>query len=327
LYTENTARLRKYSPNAQIRFTMTPLFGLSWTYDEVYERREDPDVFVVIAGMRDNPHIDAEAVIRSLSHLSKEEREAVVEGKFVHLHGRVLEKFDFDRHVVPPPTSDDLKDWDIFVGIDPGMTQAGVVFIAFDRDNRMLVFDELYPRGDPEATVPKMAEGIRHKLRAWGIDEHRVIFVLDPASRIRGLANAETVLGEFNRVGIYPNPGQNDRLAGILQLRARVDHTALLTARNCTSWLMEVRRWLVAADEETEKEKNKVKGSGGSFATKGPDHLMDPTRYVAMERVWYEAPSQAKKGYGDIWTPGTAPPGDWLENRVPRETFPLGSMS
>ena len=40
LYTESIARLRKFLPDA-VCFTMTPLFGLSWTYDEIYERRTD----------------------------------------------------------------------------------------------------------------------------------------------------------------------------------------------------------------------------------------------------------------------------------------------
>lgn len=332
LYTENIARLRRYAPDAQIRFTMTPLFGLSWTYDEVWERREEPQVFVTVASMRDNPHIDSEAVIRSLSHLSEEEKRAVVEGQFVHLHGRVLERFDFEQHVIPfsvaePDDRKFVRGLDVHVGIDPGIKRAGVVWVGFDRDNRMFVFDEHYPEGDPDATVPRMAEAIRAKNRAWGLDANRVIYVIDPSSRIRGLANAETVIGEFNREGIYPNPGQNDRLAGVLQLRARVDHKALHVSKSCVNWLMEVRRWLVAADEDTEKEKNKTKGAGGSFATKGPDHLMDPTRYVAMERLWYEAPVPQKRGYGDMWVPGTAPPAGWLQSRGPRDYHPMGSMS
>jgi hypothetical protein len=31
------ARLRRFLPDAQIMFTMTPLFGQSWTYDEMFD--------------------------------------------------------------------------------------------------------------------------------------------------------------------------------------------------------------------------------------------------------------------------------------------------
>lgn len=186
LYTENIARLRKYAPDAQIQFTMTPLFGMGWTYDEVWERRDDGDVFAIVASMLDNPYIDAQAVIKSLSHLSKEERAAVVEGKFVHFHGLVLGKFDRELHIIDSPGLEHVKNLDIVVGIDPGITQAGVVWCGFDKDNHVLAFDELYPKG---MAVPEIANLIKQKNETWGLEESRVWYVIDPSARNRALVN------------------------------------------------------------------------------------------------------------------------------------------
>jgi hypothetical protein len=91
IYTENVARLRKFLPHAQISFTMTPLFGMSWTFDEVFERRDEPGVHVTVASMRDNPHVNSEATIAAMSHLSEAELRAVVDGEFVHFAGAVID--------------------------------------------------------------------------------------------------------------------------------------------------------------------------------------------------------------------------------------------
>ena len=54
----------------------------------------------------------------------------------------------------------------MYVGIDPGIRRGGVVWVAFDRDNHMLVFDELYPGSE---TVPEIAKQIHAKNRLWGL--------------------------------------------------------------------------------------------------------------------------------------------------------------
>lgn len=319
LFTESVARGRKYAPDSQIMFTMTPLFGLSWTYDEVWERRHESDVHCTVASMRDNPFIDAEATIRQLGHLSEEEMSAVVDGKFVHFHGAVLTVPD--SSVVEPISPKHLEGQDVYVGIDPGIRRGGVIFVAFDRENTALAFDELYPES---LTVPQIAAQIRERLSYWRVDDPQ--FVIDPSARNRMLTNAESVEGEFAREGIYCNPGQNDRLAGVLQMRARLQQGGLLIARNCQNLLMETRRWLVAKDEATEQQKAKIKGAGGTFATIGPDHIVDPLRYVCMERLWWSE-DIAEKRQQYAWRPDVAPPSFALGRGAPANVGPMGAMS
>jgi hypothetical protein len=359
IFTENVARLRSFMPDAQITFTMTPLFGLSWVYDTIWERREDPDVFAVVASMRDNPYIDAESTIKALGHLSEEERQAVVEGLFIHISGTVLHVDD--EHIVDPIQPAHIKGQDILVGIDPGISRGGVVWTSFDRDNSMLVFDELYPEG---LSVPQIAARIMVKNARWGIGDAnervaarsyfkdryqrqkidvreyeavmtaleappgpRVLYVIDPTARNRDLVNAENVEGEYQRAGIWPIPGQQDRRSGILQMRARLENNGFHVTRNCTNWLFEARRWLVATDEIIAEGKANVKGAGGTFATIGPDHLQDPTRYVAQERLWWRGPlSRARDRQ---WDPasGVTPPKSLLLSSPPQDFGPLGSAA
>jgi hypothetical protein len=290
IYTENVARLRKFLPHAQISFTMTPLLGLTWTFDEVYERRDDPTVHVTVASMLDNPHVNAEATIARMGHLSAEERRAVVEGEFVHFHGAVIDLRE--KHIVPTPEKLHVRGLDVYVGIDPGVARGGVVWCGFDRDNVLLVFDELYPEG---LTVEQIAGQIRAKNREWGIEPQ--FFVIDPSARNRSLVNAQSVEAEFQRHGIFPIHGQNDRAAGILQLRGRLEHGGLLVAENCQAVRYEAKRWLVAKDEKSSEES----ASGDQFVTKGPDHTWDPIRYCAMERLWFEPVRPKVRRGGRHW--------------------------
>jgi hypothetical protein len=287
IYTENVARLRRYLPHAQISFTMTPLLGLSWTFDEVYERRGEPGVHVTVASMFDNPHVNAEATLAQLGHLSEAERRAVVDGNFVHFAGAVVDLKD-DVHLVDKPPREFVQGLDVYVGIDPGVARGGVVWCGFDRDNVMLVFDELYP-ADNECLAENVVRAIRAKNREWGIEP--TFYVIDPSARNRTLVNQQSFEAEIQRNGLYPIHGQNGREAGILQIRGRLEHGGLFVSRNCEAVRYEAKRWLVAMDEKSSEQT----ATGDRFATKGPDHTWDPIRYCAMERLWFERPSQKQR--------------------------------
>jgi len=280
IFTENMARLRSAMPNAQVMFTMTPLFGLSWTYDEIWEKRDHDDTTCVVASMRDNPHIDHEAMIAALSYLPEAERQAIIEGNFVHFHGLVLADWT-PANEIPPPTIPHVHSHEtIIVSIDPGATQAAVTWNAFDKRNRQLVFDELYPTNSPNTNVDRIAQEIRRKNYEWKIPESRIIYVIDPSARNSVLTNGENVEGVFAREGIYTTPGQNPLRAGILELRSRVASRSLLVSNECPNVIKERQRWVVHRDEsDTDRTKE-------SFSTKGPHHTWDTIRYAAMFCPW-----------------------------------------
>jgi phage terminase large subunit-like protein len=315
LYTESVARLRKYTPDAQIVFTMTPLLGLTWVSDLF----EGENAWRITAGMRDNPHIDAEAVIRSLGHLSAMERKAIIDGLFVHFAGAVVNVTP--EHVIPGLSPDYLRGKDVYIGIDPGVRRAGVVWVVFDRDNRMTAFDELYP---DNATVETMARDIRAKNHEWGVRDPA--YIIDPSARNRQLTNAQNVEAEFARHKIYCQYGQNDRRAGILQLRGRLESRGLHITESCTNLLWEAKRWLVATDEVMAESRAKVKGAEGTFATIGPDHLWDPLRYIAQERLWYSADPKAKIRQSKFIEHGFAVPARYINGPAVAGP-PMGSMS
>jgi hypothetical protein len=265
--------------------------------------------------MLDNPHIDGAALL-DMANLPPEEYAARVEGKFVSFHGRVLNVGE--AHKVDRPPQRHVQGLQTWVGIDPGMARGGVVWVGFDRDNTALLYDELYP-GDK--LVPEIVQEIKDKNREWGITP--VAYVIDPSAKNRSLTDGERVESLFLREGLPTLPGQNDRRTGVMQLRARLGQDGLFISRNCVNALKESERWVVAEDEKTAEDK--ATAGGDSFKTKGPDHLMDPLRYVCMERLWYEpAPSRKK-----LWHPsmGGAPPGSWFAHVPESSGPPTGSMT
>lgn len=284
-------------------FTMTPLHGISHLYDDVYERRYEDGITVIEAATDDNPHLDHVFLEEFFADLTEEERQARRQGKFVHFGGLVLQAFDDDKHLVDElvPKDGKTKELDgqqILVGIDPGIARGGIVWSAFDRDNHMLVFDELYPKN---LTIPDIAKAIREKNSYWGIKPD--LYVIDPSARNRSLTNAVSVKTEFMLEGIPTVEGQNDRFTGVLQLRRRLAASSLTVTRNCVNWLWERGRWRVSEDEESSQDRR----SGDSFKTVGPDHLMDPTRYLCLARIWGHGVDQQKKRRKTTYTPDYEP--------------------
>jgi hypothetical protein len=96
-------------------------------------------------------------------------------------------------------------------------------------ENAGLVFDEWCPENE-NMVVPELAEGIKRRNKEkWGGIKPR--YVIDPSARNRATVNAEQVEAEFARAGIFCQHGQNDRAAGILEMKARLQHGSLRLAR------------------------------------------------------------------------------------------------
>lgn len=236
IYNENLMRLTDY--NGDLLLTMTPLFGLSWSYDEIWERRHEDGITAVTVDSFENPHVNHTALERTFARFTDEERKARQKGEFIHFGGLFYDEFNDTEHVVDPPKPKTIRSQDVVVGIDPGLNFTGVVWAAFDNDNGMFVFDELLCEGK---LVPDVAQGIREKNRKWGINPS--YYVIDPSARNRNQTNAENIEGAFNREGIYPVHGQNERGPGILEVKRRLQKQGFSISRECPRAIWEFGRY------------------------------------------------------------------------------------
>jgi len=289
----NTANSRELRTEARFRLVstagdeiigMTPVLGaLSWVNDEVWEKRDsDPSVAVVQMSIYDNPYNTKEVIEEVERGLTEDEKRARIYGEFVHLGGLFYEEFRDSVHVVDPITPDHLKGQDIVVGIDPGRNRTGVVWTCFDKDNAAMVFDEFNPR---EATVVAVADEIKRRNKAWGLDEDKVTYVIDPSARNTSAINADQVAAAYARSEIYCQYGQNSRAAGILEIKRRLQakdadgnsSPLLVFCRNCSETIRQHEKY--ARDPKAADEWAAVAQTDTVRAD-----LADSTRYSIMSR-------------------------------------------
>lgn len=285
---ENRMRLMDYGGDEL--FTMTPLQGIGWTYNEIWMRRHEKDIIAVQVSIDDNPAISKVEKKRVLDGLSKEEREAREHGKFVYFEGLVYPEWN-DSFIVDPPEKDFVKDKHIVVGIDPGLRYSAAIWGAFDNENDLLLFEEVKLEG---ATVEVMCDVIREKNEQWGIEPD--MYIIDPSARNRSLTTAEAVESVYARNGIYAVHGQSDLEAGCFTVKRRLQNRSILVSRNLHQFIWEIERYRIDTRSKTNEK----------FAVIQKDnHLLDAWRYLVMSRSFYEKPvkTRAKRR----WQYGSAP--------------------
>lgn len=326
----NIAESRELRTEAQARLVstdgdeiigMTPLLGLSWVHEEVWRVRDtDPQVSVVQMGMEDNPYNTPEAIEKFAARLTADEKRMRLHGEFVHLGGMFYEEFS-DRHVVNEITPEHLEGQEIVIGIDPGRERTGVVWLAFDKDNAAVVFDEFNPG---QTVVPDVAAEIKRRNLAWGVKGPT--YVIDPSSRNTSAINADAVEAAYARAEIYCQRGQNDRAAGILEVKRRLQDSepngtpapSLTFTRNCGEAIKQHR--------EYRRDPSKADEWAAVAQTANVRFdLADAVRYAVMARTWtqpYESP-QRPPAYQPNFQPAYATERDLFLSDPP----PMGDLS
>lgn len=281
--------------NGDELFSMTPLHGMSWMYDEILGKADkDPDIHLSVADMDDNPHLSAEGKHHAIKGLSEEKRKARKQGLMVHFEGMVYPRFEEAKVLAPDRRL--VGSLEVVVGIDPGVREAGVVFVGFDRDNAAIAFDELELH---DCATSQICDAIRAKLKLWDLDERNVQFVIDPAARQRTLTTAVSVETSYHMCGIYPAHGQNDREGGIDIIEDRILQNFLQVSSECSGLFWEAERYRRKFHEE----------SGKWDVVKKNDHKLDALRYAICHRPWEvtgqltkaEESEQRKKERRDSW--------------------------
>lgn len=304
------ARARLLSTGGEEIIGMSPLLGYSWVYDDVWLKRDQPNVSVVRMGMEDNPWLTAEMVAEFAEGLTEDEYRMRVKGEFVHVGGLVYPQLA-DKHYVEKPDRSHVQGQSIYVGIDPGVNTTAVIFVAFDNDNGGLVFDELYLHNN-EAIPENASRAIRQVEELWGIKPSH--YMIDPSARNRSLTDAQRVQELYKHAGIRTRPAQNDREAGVFEVRRRLEFDQILISRECRKL-----RW------ELERYRQEPKADGSFDVLKENDHGCDALRYVCMARpLPIRNRPQTRSRRRDTYVPGTAPP---YKARRREPVGPLGKYS
>jgi hypothetical protein len=303
--------------NGKMIHALTPVNmtggGIGWLYRDVYKRREDPNITVIQGAIHDNKHLDAGEVKLTLESATEKEREAREFGRFVHMGGMVFDG-GFERCLMNrAPKPEEVKAWDIVIGMDPGLKNAAFIWIGFDNDNRAYVFDECLLQ---EQTPKDYATAIRKTNAKWGI--RNPLYVIDPSARNRSLINAESVEALLQAEGIYPMHGMNAVEAGIQQMRLRIEKGMFWVSPDCRG-----------LRDEAEEYRMADRPDGEFKVVKERDHRLDACRYGIATRLWN--PGMELVNHQPLgWSPGQAPSSQEIAGAFanrPQEVSPLGFMS
>jgi len=200
IFVENLMRLVDVGGSWWI--TMTPVEGMTWVYEDLYEpwfkgTRHDLDVTKV--DMSDNPYLSVEEKMMVLGFLDDDERSKREHGTFVPKGGLVFPSFSqtvhCDLHGWRPP-----QDWLVYNSIDHGYNHPTAdLWHAVSPDGTEIVtFHEMYGR---EKIVSKWAEDII----AWEREARIEPFLRtgDPSMKQRQAQSGASIQQIYAENGVY----------------------------------------------------------------------------------------------------------------------------
>lgn len=204
--------------------------GHTWYKQRFVEPKETDSQRVFIpAKLWDNPHIDKDAYVMSLSNLTPTKRDQLLDGDWGAFEGEAFPDFDQSIHVVQPFQVP--SDWTRFEMMDHGFNHPTAWYAAAsDYDGNQVVFDGYYSPGLVSAHAPEILRrrsGEDYSPAWWARDDKEQLVYAscfaDPSIRnkygISDLTGRElSVEIEYGDYGIGFSPGQNDRRAGYLRV-------------------------------------------------------------------------------------------------------------
>lgn len=285
IYTENKARL--IDTGGHQWFSMTPVEGMSWVYDEIYlPAKEGREGFhVTEIAMDENPYLNQDEVSSFLDGLDADEREARGKGKFVEVAGLIYKKFDpkpGGLHVLDLESLRFPKSVPVGISLDHGFNNpTAVLWHAMLPEGKIVTFHEHYLSGE---VVKSHATEIHKYNRSLGITP--TILIADPSIRNTDPITGTSILQEYIRFGLPFQLANNDVKAGIERVNSYLKPRAggkpmWSVTKDCTNLVKEMGRYKWKT--YTSKKLN-ARYNNWEEPHKLNDHACDALRYFMMSR-------------------------------------------
>lgn len=240
--------------------TFTPLLGMSEVVTSFLEPSEGEarhSKYVVQAGWKDVPHLDAEERRKLTANTPPYQILARTQGEPA-LGAGAIYPISESEIVVPDRAIPD--DWPRAYGMDVGWKRTAVVWGARDPGSGVIyLYSEHYQgQGEPASH----AQAIRGR-GEW------IRGVIDPACLGSSQVDGHTLIEIYRKLGLHLAPAVNAVEAGITEVWNLLVSGRLKVMASLSNWQREFRKY--HRDD---------KGSGK--VVKRDDHLMDATRYLIV---------------------------------------------
>ena len=212
--------------------------------------------------------------------LRPDEIEARIYGRWQFLMGLIFTDFNKETQIIDEFDLPNDK-YTKYRGMDPhSVAETGILFLAIDRDENFIVFDELYEPNmivdDLSLKIKKKSEG--HRFQQTTIDSQ--------ATERNPLTNI-SYLDEFRkRLGAITPARRDRRDVGITWIKGLLKKNKLFVFRRCKNFIAEMSKFRNLPQDK--------------------DHLIDCLRYINSIRAYYHDPEKLKwrykGGYDPLYT-------------------------
>lgn len=286
IWKENLMRIIDCS--GRMTMTMTPVEGMTWTYDQIYLKGKpvdgspgDKNYHIIEADMLDNPHLSEVAAQMALAGLSKEERDAREHGTYVMIGGLMYPQFNPNIHVIDEGFIVP-KNWNIYASMDHGLSNPTAwIWHTVSPKGDVITFMEHYKN---EMTVEEHSVEVHRINNALGrIPEYNVG---DPSIKNRNAISMTSVQQEYIKNGLFIILGNNDVMAGVNRVRTYLSlnnegKPKWYITKNCEKLIWEMGRY-------RKKRYASSKVAAEHNAPEEPidkdNHALDAARYFLMSR-------------------------------------------
>lgn len=289
--------------------TMTPVEGMTWIYDDLYENdyekpHEEQETLIIEIETTENPYLSEKAINQFVKNLKDDEDVVVrIGGGFVRKGGLVYPNFEpteGKRQVLSEPITDPnsmfpRNEWLWILGLDHGLNNpTAALWTAWNKAGFGIVFDEWYQK---DLTVDQHALKIKQRFKAHG--RMPDILVADPSIKSRNGITKTSVQQEYQKYGLNFILGNNDVKSGVVRVKKYFNEAPYLgdyrpelfkgfdefcklrIAPNCVNLIWELKRyrWKTYQTKQLQYENNPY-----DEPHKKDDHACDALRYIIMQR-------------------------------------------
>lgn len=239
IYIENMARL--IDTDGDFWVTMTPVEGMTWIYDELFEPnvgKEEAEVLIIEINTLENPYLNENAIKSFIGSVDDDDVATRIGGAFVQQGGKIYKNFDFTvggPHVLPERYGADTnfaklfpeRQWKWIITLDHGLRNpTAVLWLAVNREGFVIVFDEWY---HADLTIDQHAKVINDRIKKHG--RRPDIWIADPSIVNRNAITNTSVLEEYQKYGLSWGMGNNDVRSGIIRVKRYWNSAKLINKR------------------------------------------------------------------------------------------------
>lgn len=258
--------------------TMTPVEGMTWVFDDLYEPGLVPggNIAVVEIDTEENPYISQAEIEIALEGLDDNEKKARKEGKFVQLGGLAFPGIDWEKRIIAPldkPKLDHIKTWTHYASMDHGLNNPTAwLWHAVSPNGTVVTYDELY---DSNKLVRDFATEI-HQRNVLEGRRAPDIYVGDPAIKQRNGQTGDSIQTAYAQVGVPIVLGNNDVRIGVDKMNRYLRGGKWIISENCPMLIRELQRlrWKVYETAKKRRDNNLR-----DELHKKNDHAPDSARY------------------------------------------------